>query len=542
MASKLRMLDPDATIHQRYQIIRNFCKQEWKDVPRPVRNAATVLLKLDHDWDADTQRLKISDGFLPSKHVLFYYDDPCLSAGSLLHPATSLLPFPRYFCQLYRLISELKSLDHQIHQTLRSANSVWRERETVTELCRDKVLAVNEILVPILPEMDCEGVELILPYVVELFDNHDTTVSAAWLLFNHIGRALGPTSTAKHVLPALVRLYSGENPTRKHLKLYERSFLRQLLIRLGLQIFLGHFATLLVEAVAAYRDFPPESQRDVIAFHDTDTRTTPSGNLAGQSKSTKLSTASIESELQMKLIDEHTRKQRSNTKLESVIELSEVTDFGQRRETDTESDLELLTESILIHDYEDDDVTCTHADKSEKSSNSSGEAMTSSARDDDVISTCSENSESALGQSLGKLSVHSVSRLMDACERRPSGCSVDADICEPPLSESQESVEDVLTETDGGGDTDAENEDISLDLPQTLTRSETEEFTQNFLETYDYRNECNICDVAAESIKWISRRLGPLLTAKFFSRNLLRMLALCYIGDEQLEVDFCDGE
>jgi len=43
----------------------------------------------------------------------------------------------------------------------------------------------------------------------------------------------------------------------------------------------------------------------------------------------------------------------------------------------------------------------------------------------------------------------------------------------------------------------------------------------------------NVSNVAAETIKWLARRLGPVLTSKHLARNLLRMLALCYIGDQQ---------
>ena len=65
--------------------------------------------------------------------------------------------------------------------------------------------------------------------------------------------------------------------------------------------------------------------------------------------------------------------------------------------------------------------------------------------------------------------------------------------------------------------------------PTYMVRSETDDFCQ-----IHYTQTINICDVAAESIKWLSHRLGPLLTAKYLSKNLVRMLALCYLGEEQV--------
>ena len=181
---------------------------------------------------------------------------PPPSPALLLQPYTNILPFPEYFGDLYSVLSQIKDVEQEIiveRENLTKPKQEKRKSEKVK--ARKKVELIEKFLKRNYGKISQEGYELILPYIEELFQDEYTTVQAAWSLLNIVGKDLGPQQVAKALLPYLTRLLSGEETTPKHMKLYHRTFLVQILLRLGLEKFLVHFATLLVEAVAGYKDF-----------------------------------------------------------------------------------------------------------------------------------------------------------------------------------------------------------------------------------------------------------------------------------------------
>jgi hypothetical protein len=295
----------------------------------------------------------------------------------------------------------------------------------------------------VLSRCGSEGIELILPHVKEMFDNLDTTVPAAWALFNHIARALGPKETAKQLLPSLMRLFDGDYSTQKHLKLYHRSYLKQLIIRLGLQTFLAHFSTLLIEAVAGYKDYPIEGEicDERVGENDQGDSLIPP-----RTSTSKLSTASIEVELQRQLIEAHSKSRRSDSnRLDILVEMTEkvgsitpsvpTVDSTNVESSPESCEYELednLADNILLEAEAMRSLSPSDRERNLSDAGSFGDGVIDKITPQDGRSNSSEEkmkdeddsdtSEDALSQSIGRLSVHSISRLIDSSrERHESG-------------------------------------------------------------------------------------------------------------------------
>uniref|UniRef100_A0A1S4KJ09 Neutral sphingomyelinase (N-smase) activation associated factor FAN, putative n=1 Tax=Ixodes scapularis TaxID=6945 RepID=A0A1S4KJ09_IXOSC len=314
---------------------------------------------------------------------------PPPSAHQLLQPLLSTIPFPTHYPALYEFLSTLDAL------TSASDKVGFRVRSVVPQ--RQKEIHLD----------------LVMGHLSDLFSQRESSLLAVWQLFDLVGTALGPRALAERLLGVLVALMSTDQPTTRHLRLFHRSFLLKLQVRLGLKTFLQYFATLLVEAVGGYRDTASQNPQNSLQ---------------------RMKTA---------------EKRTSRTPLVPFRPAPVQTSFS--------------ISAFILFTLQEGEPNRGLAESSQ------GHA--------EAPITSTPSTSSAL----------------------PANVEVNC----PYLSSRMFFVR--------------------LQPASEATSSED-----------SVSGNCSLSDVAAESVVWLAHRLGPVLTAKHLSRNLLRMLTLCYLGPQQL--------
>ncbi|KAK4874618.1 hypothetical protein RN001_013978 [Aquatica leii] len=525
MAKQLRALGincSNLTFTDRLKACLAVVKSCKNDIPTCVRYIVELLLPQDSHLDVFKYSMVTNLGLPPpSAHLLL---EP------LLH---CVIPFPKSFSKLYHLVYSLKyftsvsrellilyhfDCDGQMcleYENLERTKVLFAQNisECKVKRCTQNIeILLNEVSVT----SDIEVIYILLPHIKELLEEPSTSVLAAWYLFDVVARVLGPSKASETLLPSVLKLYENEPNeatipyNNKIAKLYHHSFLLRLMVRFGLKCFLEHFVTSLVEAVGGYRDY---DKADFIFHTHTKKISKKTSNLRSiDSEQPELSPSDDSSSSSEKQLPSQKTAPVTTTASEP-----EIFEFEQEDHTvDNGQSLQSLIEHLELNVASD--LPFNH-----------------STAEEALDATLTENIDQL--RSLEELNLNLNDDYLDTnCSS--STIPIPSSYKPGELSNISCDIGSKKSDSDYMFDktSDPSHFEMKLDSPSTNTINYDRHLSssgssKSFLKR---KNEAKISDMSCDSLLWLSHRLGPVLSAKYLARNLLRMLTLCYVGKESL--------
>jgi len=529
-----------ATFEARLSACRTVAQMHRQELPKPVRRVVRLLLQLEDAGEGDQG--------LPQPP----------SPAQLVEPmfANLLLPFPSHYMAVYALVRSLHAFEaNAVLLELHTHFSCKGGRECVryTEMDRQRVLFerkiaeckvmsccahVKRLLEPMAFAYEqFTPVELLLPHIIDLLRDERTSILTAWNLFDPIAQALGVSQTQQHLLQPLLKLYDvdgvssqedgGSNgstnsgghlrfsasssfKSRKSVKLYHHSFLLRLIVRFGLRCFLHHFIAPLIEAVGGYKE--PE-QGNGYHYHSGGSRRT-SKNLNFASEEEVQQAAEPEAKPDIEELftfeDDHDRASTQDSKSIDSFDMRPINSAAsaeEARESDGSPDKLVINELMYGARLSPDKLSLR-------------EGQTPPALVPPNIGPRSPTIEIPMCPTAGGI------------RRSFQLSAIDCDIGSRKSVDSFELLNQAVEQLPPQAvETEAEAEASDSLQASVISRLSEAKAVQNN----------RISEMSAESLVWLSHRLGPVLTSRFITRNLLKLLSLCYVGQENLLPEVDDG-
>lgn len=197
---------------------------------------------------------------------------PPLTADLLLQPHFGLFPFPSYFSALHQFLAAFyhsgKKLDGNAIKSKPQDSFIFLRNEAGYTV--EQVDIATLFLPDLLSIVDDEGIKLLMYHLEPLFTCPQTRRYACTQLFDMLAQALGPKNTVKTFLKCLLSLFDSHA-----LDIYEvitkQTFLSQIIVRFGLDGFLKHFISFVVDAVAFSSKVESKAEKgDRLSMHSAE--------------------------------------------------------------------------------------------------------------------------------------------------------------------------------------------------------------------------------------------------------------------------------
>ncbi|CAG9584549.1 unnamed protein product [Danaus chrysippus] len=556
---------------ERYNSCRTILKYNFNAMPKCVSYIASILLNVEPPYLSFKSELSVKrEDFV--KKVVTDKGLPPATASQLLQPLLmqNLIPFPQSFSILYSLLStlheyELTSNELDILYTYECDGTECEKYQNVdkTKLyftqktAEGKIQACITHLGLLLNQVTYDNqfnvLDIFLQHYIQLLENKDTSVLAAWHLFDMVSKALGPEETKNKLLKHILNLYEDDDyayersehkmtdvdaitnarfvSKQKYVKLYHHIFLLQLMVRLGLQCFLDTFTQHLVEAVGGYKDMSPESgspghvclNRVVMnkkpRYSDDNLKnalTSTSDIFSPDTSygSENVATPSVEKSI-LEVNDVMKEKDQDSRSENELFHFESDKDRNPSISSRSKSPTGSMDSNTVVKDTNASQTPSPSADITSPG-NSRFFTTISSPNPKDTIIITKDDSQNVLNKKL------------------PTSPTID--IPKPMFTSYLHFADDISKSEGGDNKTEYNVRQIkSLELTRNnvgknYSTFEISEEDNDFGKDRDNK----ISDMSSESLIWLAHRLGPVLTCRYITRNLLKMLTLCYIGKENL--------
>ncbi|KAK8740038.1 hypothetical protein OTU49_003006 [Cherax quadricarinatus] len=521
--SKCRILSNKASLKERYAHARKLLTHDQTDIPRCIRHTLQVIFQIMNWRDA-------KDNSLPNKYEPVSSDGlPPPSPHQLLQPLINVIVFPSYFPKLYRFVCKMRQYSQLLTEAHMLLGEPQKRKEYILKVAEIRVKVAAKDLPNLLPSLSAEGLDLVLPYLIELFEYPESAVNAAWYLTSVTAQALGPEEANKHLLPPVVKLFEADIVTDKHLKLFHRSFLLQLIVWHGLQKFLTFFVTPLIEGVGGYKEVLGKSQQstDIVRKQSTTLK-------------------SVDISLGAEGLTSPCEEDSHSSTTELTLRMDSETAGSARIEADlTDAEAETEPEVFVFEGGEDEaDVSfpntplqdaCDQLRSPVASETLSLDEVSLQEGIGSIPSLCPSPHSPSMSGDEESVSEPDTPTPLAAAYAASSG-SATTNINIPKCGSIGVSV------IKSAGEYSTSLPDFRLDKDRFITSIDIGENNKDSLKTsfrgaenQDSKHKLdfdhNMSDVCCESVLWLAGRLGPVLTSRYVTRNLLRMLTLCYLPD-----------
>ncbi|GFY55894.1 WD repeat-containing protein 81 [Trichonephila inaurata madagascariensis] len=478
-----------SSLQDRYMNVLKLLRLCKQDIPKSFQNIIQLLMQVSPSYDQESEEMFSVPYRYPPVSTSGL---PLPSPHQLLLPHIRTIPFPSFFPDLYMFLLNLNDFSNEIKILSERKNEGIDNQKGIESVAKKKVYYAVEQLQKLLPALNTEGIELIMPYLQEMFENQHTALFSTWQMFGLVAQALGPQQTCKKFLTLLTKVFDTDKHSPKHLKLYHRSFVLEIIVGLGMHNFLTHFTTILIEAIGGCKDY---------SSNDTTER-------KNRGQKTLISKEHEMSNTDECLSDNGIFEGPLDRKLSMSEENLEMQPEVTNDEDNEIFDIDLKEEEIIKSSDRDevpdqsfsskDKLTC---DTEKETQSRSSFFIPCNEIENEICDTSNlwhTRHDSIYSQSAPNLS--SFSEWMN--------------------SNDEKAVE---------SDTPEKSKDVTyVRVRETVSDSSPNE--------NNFRQNLNVSDVSAESMLWLAHRLGPVLSAKYLTRNLLRMLTLCYDSSEKREI------